>query len=1216
MNMATFWSFPTTEIKQIRAVFISFKIQTQSFQKTHVMVEITKDKHVYAALSNMAQKNFFMVMSSIVKVLGKEPDLNKDMADWVMKDLNNKKEDVKLKAFELLSKGFPFLDPMADIIIGKGMAKDRLEAYKFLLPKIKNVLNFYRNYLTHFDSDEDKEIYSLNLNERSLVPCLEHLFKAGLRTVQQRFSYEEREMSFVKNKNMGKVDSKYSLYKKELISNQDTEPTAVLSQRGLVFFICLLLEKRYIHEMLEKTKVFYTYGDLNSEKRKSILFEAISVYRVRLPKKRYESQKDKVAMAMDMVNELQRCPKEIFDLLSRQDQELFRSEESEDGDVNTMLMIRHSDRFASLALKYIDMMEVFKQIRFQINLGKYRFAFYRKRCINATEEGYNYTRSLEKELHGFGRLHEIEQQRRDKWADLVRDYDDIKEDTADTLPYITDHRASYMISNNRIGLYWKASIEDPYPGLPKLISDPKATDLREKKKNGEKVATLAQPKCFLSTHELVSLLFYHLIFREMDSNDAKKIGLESAELMILNWTKGFKKFIKAVIDGEITSVNAVDSAKRLGLAYPQQFPKKLVDHIEGRQRQNAMNEKLSKRLHEHIETAEKLLKHIENDIERVKDKRNRRGTKTFVEIKNGRLASWLASDIIALQPTPVNGGKLTGLNFRIMQSALAVYDDLDRIKRIFVGARLIMNDYQHPFLMKVIDKAPKTVVNFYKSYLAHKIEWLKSLDGCNLKEYTFLTRGTDKWSERDEQYYNRLLLRYLEQPLELPRGLFAESIKTALKHRLGNDFIKGDKREDANTAFLICKYFKKRYRDENQEFYTQPDGRYRRFYSFFKALAPKGATDYGKTVTEIDSFLRNDMSLSILSNCDKTMPATDNSSLDKAREEVQLKLAKALAKNPSVDKAQRIRDIINSSHKLRLLSPSLQNRLIVMMTGDAVEESGFVKKHLDKFKGDDRKTEITNLSHALHKLKENEKLIRRYKVEDIILFLMARSILFENNSEMFTHRFDMFRLKDIRPIRRQEGVGALEICVPFSITLRIKGSNMPVRISQEDIKLKNYGDFMRFVYDSRLETLIPYLIDDPNAIRIDIMRSDLEEEFTNYDRKRYEVFANVHKIEQLILQRHRELKEKSSPYYHYIDNGKQLAVCGSFSKMLEYDGGLSSDEEAETVNIRNSFAHNTYRGRNSNKVDVDTNILGDIAPALSDKMGQKLSKMKNKDENE
>ena len=985
---------------------------------------------------------------------------------------------------------------------------------------------------------------------------------------------------------------------KALISATDSKPTSILSLRGLVFFISLFLEKKYISEMLAKTKAFYTVEDLRNPKRQSIVFESISVYRVRLPRQRYDSEQDKIGLALDMVNELQRCPQELFDLLSVSDQNLFRSTEKSDDDPNTMLMLRHSDRFAPLAMSYIDQQQVFPSVRFQIALGKYRFAFYDKKCIDGSGSDVEpRVRSLQKELHGFGRLDEIEKERTEKWASLIRDMENVKQDTADSTPYITDHHASYLIKNNRVGLYWKAGKDDPQPGLPTLTSEPQAKDLRQRKKNGDDIVRLTSPKCFMSTHELPALVFYHMLYETLSDEERKQLSLLAAEKVIKNWVESFKKFVSLVANGEATNENAIERAKELGIDYGRQMPKKIQEYLN--ESVIGINEKLRQKLQErldtHIDETQQLIDRLKRDLEAVTDKRNRRGTRKFVEIKPGRLGSWLAHDMIALQPTPSEGNsKLTGLNFQILQASLSVYDDFDVLKRMLVAAHLILHNDAHPFLMKVVNSEPKSTVAFYKKYLEERQKWLRSIAKNDLRQYAFLTRGVNKWAERNGEFYQRVMQQYLALPVELPRGLFEKPIKTVLEHKLGAAFVKGSRRDDANVAFLIDKYFKQMYQDENQEFYTQPDGNYKRHYGFFKLL--EQGENYGKTISEIDNFLRNDTSLTLL-NATTQSEENDTEAIEKGIEEIKKKLAKALAKNPSLDKDQRIREIIISSSKLSTLSATQQNKLLRMALGENVTQRGMIQSYLkDK---ENVEQECQYLSRALHKLRSTERLIRRYKVQDIIIFLMARDILFNHDKELFNNRFDVFKLKNIRPIRRQDGVSALEISVPFSITLRIKGSNVPVVIRQDSIKLKNYGDFHKFLNDSRIATLIPYLIDDENAVNLEIDRNDLEREFDRYDHVRPEVFENVHKIERLILERHQELKDKSSPDYYFDDKGKKKARRTSFSQMIMYSEAFSEDEGGDMVNIRNSFSHNVYIGEGFEKVDVPTNAIGEIAPAIS-----------------
>ena len=629
------------------------------------MVEFDKNrKYIYAAYCNMAQHNFISTLKHIAKCLSLDLELtdkSKKIIDELKDKVNSLTQDKKLKFYELLKKHFPFLAPMID---SDKSAKDynEIKAINDILPQIGTVVDFYRDYTTHYDPDEEKSVDYLHPSEQTLVSRLKELLKAEIRTVQQRFNYVEDEVLFIKNKEMDKEQYRYCLFKK--LCRTDKK---VFSTRGLVFFISLFLEKKYINEMLNKTKDFYAKDDLFNDKRKHIIFESLAVYRIRLPRNRYESQQDDVGLALDMVNELQRCPKELFDLLSPEDQIKFRPEASDEDCGNTTIMIRHSDRFPKLAMNYIDQCNVFNSIRFQVILGKYRYAFYDKKCI----DGLNHVRSLQKELHGFGKLNEIEKARLETWGNLIRDFEDIKADTIDTIPYINDQRASYLINNNRIGLYWeeKDNVNEPKLVLPKLPNEPTAKNLRQQKANGETIVSLPSPKCFMSTHELPALIFYHILRKKHQKTD-----FPDAESIIINWVDGFRKFIQDVMDGKITSQNAQERANKLGINYAQHLPKKIQEYLDANQNDDntitaKLQKKLKNRMTTHIDETKKRIDKYEKVKRHVDREQNKRGTKRFVEIKQGRLGAWLAQDIIALQPAPSDGNnKLTGLKFQVLQS--------------------------------------------------------------------------------------------------------------------------------------------------------------------------------------------------------------------------------------------------------------------------------------------------------------------------------------------------------------------------------------------------------------------------------------------------------------------------------------------------------------------------------------------------------------------
>ena len=184
---------------------------------------------------------------------------------------------------------------------------------------------------------------------------------------------------------------------------------------------------------------------------------------------------------------------------------------------------------------------------------------------------------------------------------------------------------------------------------------------------------------------------------------------------------------------------------------------------------------------------------------------------------------------------------------------------------------------------------------------------------------------------------------------------------------------------------------------------------------------------------------------------------------------------------------------------------------------------------------------------------DNEKTIRRYKVQDILMFMMAKKLL-----SMTMQQFDntqRYHLCDIRPNSER---GILSTSFPFSVTLKF-ASGKEVTISQKELKVKNFGDFFRFIYDGRLESLLSHL--DCNEIE----REALEKEFENYDLTRPEIFGAIHQIEREIIEAHK------------IDKNDPIKI--NFRRLLSLKNGDATnlDEDSEIIiEIRNAFSHNRY----------------------------------------
>lgn len=158
---------------------------------------------------------------------------------------------------------------------------------------------------------------------------------------------------------------------------------------------------------------------------------------------------------------------------------------------------------------------------------------------------------------------------------------------------------------------------------------------------------------------------------------------------------------------------------------------------------------------------------------------------------------------------------------------------------------------------------------------------------------------------------------------------------------------------------------------------------------------------------------------------------------------------------------------------------------------------------------------------------------------------MAKEILLTNgvnDANVSMAEIENFRLSNIKPIRQGETENReniLTLKIPFSIELLMADGNR-ITIKQDELKLKNYGDFYRFIFDRRIKGLLPYV---KGAKVID--RTVLEEELDNYDLLRPEIFKIVHSFEKSIIRRHQELLDPNNEAYYYKDRANKKGLSGS-----------------------------------------------------------------------
>lgn len=1204
--------------------------QTQSKQGQPRVLDDIEHKAVWANYLNMARQNMYQIACHITHVLGlaydpEDKELEANLMQIPAVTLLGKggKAEQKQKAMKMFDKHFPFLTPMLEKYIerhGAGAKEKTPKMYYEIMNMILPLINLYRNKYTHYkleDSklNEDGSIADANMLQKckELSVLINYNLEGACQIVKKRWSVgkkaalkEEKDHAGAKPADRSDTGEKITFQNSDfdlLIKNfrQERKVAEIdfkynvfdaaggLSNVGLFMLVCLLLEKKYASEFADQVDFF------GKELRRSyqptqveiaIMREVISMNHIRLPKKQLQSTSHASALGLDMLNELKKCPRELFDTLSPADQAKFRVK-VEDEREDEILLLRSQDRFPTLALRYIDSAALFRDIRFQVQLGNYRYKFYRKEWIDQASDDER-IRILQKELTGYGRLEEIEKARNEKWGDLIRKIDEPRQDTLQTEPYVSDHHASYLFNNNRIGLLWNTEgytplrnqIFMPSLTLPSWLCDypAKAAELRNSdKKANEKIAPCVAPLCWLSIYELPAVIFLSILTGSG----------EKAEGIIKKTVANYRRLFADVWRGELKPSDDISS---YGIDF-KHLPRKIQDYLAGKE-VNIQERFITlgrQKLDRMLEDTRTRLKYFLKNKERYASGGNTMGKNSHVDLRPGTLARYLSNDLMFFKKADENRQvKVTGQNFTILQAELAQYPKPNEqlpdgvtacqyLQSLLQRADLIEGDSPHPFLPEVMKKEPTTFYQLYEIYLSHKIEYIekkcKTLDDKALSSLHFLYPQRKKWAERDPDFYKELAMRYIT--IELPHGLFLPAIKEAL---LASPVAKNLSVYDAlvsptrplNVTFLIAEYFKA-LGDKSQTFYGNTFKRYYKYLSMIINPQWDFTSFYAPLVKKY-------YSVSEMANFQKQIgSATPEGNYEKREIRYQKELEKRADK--------RIRQLDDERRKQALTKDQYEVKKQGIKK-ELSEEMALIHDFLKKYRA---------------KYSENEKTIRRYKVQDMLLFLMAKNILTESmrNSEGVSTDFSAYKL---RYIGEHGDKDILSLRLPFSIVLEMDDKKNPVRritIKQADLKLKNYGDFFSFIYDSRIRSL---LLQVKQTV---IDRSIVEKELDNYNQERIPMFEVLHALEGKIWQ----LFPDGLPAIG--EGGEPIKI--DFKYLIQFIDLKKCNKDLVCA-IRNAFSHSNYPtdpvvARNVfDKVDLPE-VANELAHVLRNKTRQvKLKK--------
>ena len=1150
-------------------------------------------KHVCGSYFNMALTNYFRTINdvfikceikfrlsenknnfdSLSRIINASSDMSKAERQ-ICNEINDAVKSLRLK--KMLYKRFPLLGPVMDnetyFQKNKGNSELTDASLKDCLKTLSTIgrcLVHCRNYYTHFhpyNSPEDlQKQYRI---QGRVARFMVLIFDVSRRLEQRRDGLTANEMEFLTGK--GK---RYKIVGKKFTEREDwyfkltqeKDGIKVLSDFGVVYFCSLFLAKNYAYRLFDEAKLFDNSPLKNDEN--AFVREMLTIYRIRMPRgKQLDSHDGLMALAMDMLNELRKCPGPLYPLLSDNDKKQFHAEVKNQNDKTEdfFKLLRATDRFPYLALRYIDEKELFKRIRFQIRLGSYRFKFYDKVNIDGTTR----VRNLQKEINGFGRLQDMETERRLKWEKIFQkteqvDFEDMYgdlqsgvtqfvENTAQTEPYVTNVRATFNIHNNRIGMYWNDGAEGAL-GKNKMF-------FPELKNDNEGKADVYQPapKASISIYDLPALVFYTYLYNKMQHPE----DFESAETLIIKKYDSLISFFKDVADSKVSPYESKEAfgdslRAKYGLMVSE-VPEKLSKWLAGLSCDSQPSDEYARKLADEVskrrQRAEKRLERFNNDVRTIGcEGSTPYGKKGHVKILHSQLAIYLMRSVMEWQPSKEEGrNKLTGQNYHVMVASLATFihhSQFEGIKDMFARANMLGGHSAHPFLKDVLSNtAISNIQDLYRCYLVKEITFLQKrelslMKAKNIKDVVrqlpFARFNRKRYQDRDEVYYRHLAKRYLyvdgvegkDAVVMLPDGMFTPHIYCLMKKMFaGNqkiDIMLDDDVARNNAAFLISAYMEIGENDFSQPYYKN-----KRSYELFNILQ--------------DTKVRNVL-------------------------------------QPRFIAPKEISGLLTEKND--------KGKVIIQQIDDH-------SKHITKKGNYDSLQEAQEamarkLKHLISDCKDTERAIRRYKTQDTILFIMAREIL----KGIVPDYHDKYADDRNFCLEKACEDGFLSQAVNMEYEMPVDGTNRKVKIIQPNMSLKNYGEFHRLLNDERLQSLLLKL---SHVDEIDY--ASLTGEFAVYDQKRSEVFRIVQEIEQLIFEANREeLIQEDSPLFFDI-SGKHPRL-NNFRSMLELLDGSSLDERQRDliVLIRNAFGHNTY------KIDleqIDATELPNIARKILEKMNE------------
>lgn len=748
-----------------------------------------EDKAFYAAYLNTAKQNIFIILRDLSERLGLEFRDNDDkmLSAMFWSKLSVNDEEFSQRIIDHLHHHFRFLKSVTlnyarfrtDNLLATALPED----YHFVLKKWINQLIAYRNYYTHVAHDpicmDPQVIYDMR----------------GLYYAEWKEFKKQKNLTDTDVAHLHGLDKKGHEKPGFLYAFRNDKG---LTEKGLLYFTCLWLEKRSGQELLKK---HYGFKDSRERSQKATL-EKFTRWSAYVPKPKITSDHSTQSLFLDMVNELQRCPKALFDQLQKTHQQIFeRAAEDEteelDGYENKPILLRKQNRFFYFALRYLD--RSFEHLKFHIDLGNACFNSYDQRIAEK-----DWKRQWMHRITGFGNLTDFTNRVPESWKHLQAkpgEQATRKTYITETTPHYHFDPASEVMT---IGMKWVEHY-DPAAAWPLVKTDINGEILKPKNE---------APDFWLSLYELPAMVFYqwlhltaptrvHLTAEAIIKQHQKNIGLFFSELKTLAHANSIRR----------EELDTLLAKHHLEIGWvPKPIIKCILDQSQPTSHMKATN-RLKEMMRENSELLDRLSRRKEHHQART-------SSKDYLPMKSGHMADFLARDMIQLQPAiNQDQGKANSTEFQVLQSQLAFFGRYrDQLQETFALCNLTATSNPHPFLHKVEERKCRGIFEYYQSYLQERGRFLQECaESPNPEQLHFL-------SIKPQRDLDKIIEGQLSAVMNLPRGLFKQPIINALKSKETTRplAIKLQAMNRCNVAYIIQSYFHEIQQDQSQPYYNYP----------------------------------------------------------------------------------------------------------------------------------------------------------------------------------------------------------------------------------------------------------------------------------------------------------------------------------------------------------------------------------------------------------